>query len=207
MSEANTKQLFAGIIEAANHEAQAALAKAQEDVKLIKASYAQRIEELNRKEEEISAKQINQIKRSEEMTMRNLERRYRVSLTQRLRKMVIEETAKEMAALVGTQEYRSVLVEWIAEGAVGLDREEAQVNCSFREEIDEEMLREAEALVKKSVGKVVKLQFGGAVLTGQGVEVASMDGKVAYNNQVATRLIRFERKLKELMEGEPCREE
>lgn len=207
MSEANTKQLFAGIIEAANHEAQAALAKAQEEVELIKASYAQRIEELNHKEEAISAKQINQIKRSEEMTMRNLERRYRVSLTQRLRKMVIEETAKEMAALVGTQEYRSVLVEWIAEGAVGLDREEAQVNCSFREEIDEEMLREAEALVKKSVGKVVKLQFGGAVLTGQGVEVASMDGKVAYNNQVATRLIRFERKLKELMEGEPCHEE
>ncbi len=207
MSEANTKQLFAGIIEAANHEAQAALAKAQEDVEQIKASYAQRIEELNHKEEAISVKQINQIKRSEEMTMRNLERRYRVSLTQRLRKMVIEETAKEMAALVGTQEYRSVLVEWIAEGAVGLDREEAQVNCSFREEIDDEMLREAEALVKKALGKVVKLKFGGAVLTGQGVEVVSMDGKVAYNNQVATRLIRFERKLKELMEGEPCREE
>ncbi len=207
MSEPNTKQLFAGIIEAANHEAQAALAKAQEDVKLIKASYAQRIEELNRKEEEISAKQINQIKRGEELTMRNLERRYRVSLTQRLRKMVIEETAKEMAALVGTKEYRSVLVEWIAEGAVGLDREEARVNCSFKEKIDEEMLREAEALVKKSVGKEVKLQFGGAVLTGQGVEVASLDGKVAYNNQVATRLIRFERELKELMEGEPCREE
>ncbi|NLA93156.1 MAG: hypothetical protein GX842_06985 [Spirochaetales bacterium] len=207
MSEANTKQLFAGIIEAANHEAQAALAKAQEDVEQIKASYAQRIEELNHKEEAIGIKQINQIKRSEEMTMRNLERRYRVSLTQRLRKMVIEETAKEMAALVGTQEYRSVLVEWIAEGAVGLDREEAQVNCSFREEIDDEMLREAEALVKKALGKVVKLKFGGAVLTGQGVEVVSMDGKVAYNNQVATRLIRFERKLKELMEGEPCREE
>ena len=65
MSEANTKQLFAGIIEAANHEAKAALAKAQEDVKLIKASYAQRIEELNHKDEEISTKQINQIKRSE----------------------------------------------------------------------------------------------------------------------------------------------
>ena len=207
MSEANTKQLFAGIIEAANHEAQAALAKAQEDVEQIKASYAQRIEELNHKEEAIGIKQINQIKRSEEMTMRNLERRYRVSLTQRLRKMVIEETAKEMAALVGTQEYRSVLVEWIAEGAVGLDREEAQVNCSFREEIDDEMLREAEALVKKALGKVVKLKFGGAVLTGQGVEVVSMDGKAAYNNQVATRLIRFERKLKELREGEPCREE
>ncbi len=191
MSEANTKQLFAGIIEAANHEAQAALAKAQEDVEQIKASYAQRIEELNHKEEAIGIKQINQIKRSEEMTMRNLERRYRVSLTQRLRKMVIEETAKEMAALVGTKEYRSVLVEWIAEGAVGLDREEARVNCSFKEKIDEEMLREAEALVKKSVGKEVKLQFGGAVLTGQGVEVASLDGKVAYNNQVATRLIRF----------------
>ncbi len=207
MSEPNTKQLFAGIIEAANHEAQAALAKAQEEVELIKASYAQRIEELNHKEEAISAKQINQIKRGEELTMRNLERRYRVSLTQRLRKMVIEETAKEMAALVGTKEYRSVLVEWIAEGAVGLDREEARVNCSFKEKIDEEMLREAEALVKKSVGKEVKLQFGGAVLTGQGVEVASLDGKVAYNNQVATRLIRFERELKELMEGEPCREE
>ncbi len=207
MSEANTKQLFAGIIEAANHEAKAVLAKAQEDVELIKASYAQRIEELNHKEEEISTKQINQIERSEELTMRNLERRYRVSLTQRLRKMVIEETAKKMAALVGTPEYRSVLVGWIAEGAVGLDREEAQVYCSFKEKVDDAMLREAEELVKRSVGKVVKLQFGGAVLTGQGVEVASMDRKVAYNNQVVTRLIRFERELKELMEGEPCHEE
>ena len=108
---------------------------------------------------------------------------------------MIEETAKKMAALVGTKEYRNVLVGWIAEGAVGLDREEAQVYCSFKEKVDDAMLREAEELVKRSVGKVVKLQFGGAVLTGQGVEVASMDGK--WPTQPSSyRLIRFERKLK-----------
>ncbi|MDD3790583.1 MAG: V-type ATP synthase subunit E family protein [Sphaerochaetaceae bacterium] len=207
MSEETTKQLFSGIIEVANQEAQAILEKSSQDVELIASSTAKRIEELHQKEEEICAKRIDQIKRMEESALRNLGRKYRVSLTERLRKMVIEKTVKEMSALIGSEEYRHTLAGWIAEGAIGLGRPEAVVNCSFKEKIDEEMLREAEALVKRAVGKEVKLKFGGAVLTGQGVEVASLDGKIAYNNQVVTRLIRYDRELNELMEGEPCRKE
>jgi vacuolar-type H+-ATPase subunit E/Vma4 len=63
------------------------------------------------------------------------------------------------------------------------------------------MLQEAREIVKTTTGKDVALQLSKTPLTGQGVEVSTLDGTVAYNNQVATRLLRKERDLKELMEG------
>jgi hypothetical protein len=62
------------------------------------------------------------------------------------------------------------LVRWIAEAAIGLDRPEAIVNCSFREQIDADMLRSGERLVKETTGRDVSLHFGGAILTGQALD-------------------------------------
>ncbi len=207
MSEEATKQLFSGIIEAAHKEAARILKDAANDVETIKSATAQKIKEFNLQEEAATKKRLVQIQRLEESSKRSLERKYRVSLSERLRQKVLAQTAQMMEGEIGKEHYRQVLIEWIGEAAIGLDRDEARVNCSFKEKIDETMLREAEELVKKAIGKKVKLHLGGAILTGQGIEVASLDGKVAYNNQVTTRLIRHDRDLKELMEGEPCHKE
>lgn len=207
MSTGHTDQLFAGILQSAHTQAATILERADQDAQSIRASTEKRIEVAREQERKAGEKRIEQIHKLEESTIRNLERRHEVASSERLRKLILEAISRKMAALVETETYRSTLIGWIAEAAVGLDRGEAVVSCSFRERVDESMLREAEKLVKQTTGKVVKLKVGETPLTGQGVEVSSTDGSVAFNNQVATRLIRHERELKELMEGQPCRKE
>ncbi len=207
MSEEHTDQLFAGIIQAAQAEAATVLERAERDAQAVADSYAKKIADLDAQEKRNTEKRLEQIKRQEESAIRNSERKYHVTQSERLRHLVLERTAERMAALIPHKSYRKVLIGWIAEAAIGLDRSEAKVACSFKEKVDDSMLREAEALIKKAIGKEVALQFAGATLTGQGIEVSSLDGKIAYNNQVATRMIRHDRDLKELMEGQPCRKE
>lgn len=205
MSTGHTDQLFEGIVQGAQQEAITITERAKRDAEVVRASYTKKIADAIDLEQRNTEKQLEQIRRKEESTLRNLERKHTVSHGERLRRAVLEQVSKQMADLVVSASYRNILVGWIAEAAIGLDRGEALVHCSFKEQVDDSMLREAEALVKEHTGRIVALHFGGATLTAQGVEVSSMDGKVAYNNQVATRLIRHERDLKELMEGKTCR--
>lgn len=205
MSTGHTDQLFDGIVQGARQEAITISERAKRDAEVVRASYTKKIADAIELEQRNTEKQLEQIRRKEESTLRNLERKHTVSRSERLRQAVLERVSKRMAELVASESYRGVLIEWIAEAAIGLDRGEALVHCSFKEQVDDSMLREAEKLVKEHTGRIVGLRFGGATLTAQGVEVSSLDGKVAYNNQVATRLVRHERDLKELMEGKTCR--
>jgi len=63
----------------------------------------------------------------------------------------------------------------------------------------------AQDLVLQNIGRKVTLTFNTEPLSAQGVVVSSVDGKVAYNNQVATRIGRYGRELKDLMEVYTCK--
>ncbi|MFA5570106.1 MAG: V-type ATP synthase subunit E family protein [Sphaerochaetaceae bacterium] len=199
-----TDQLFAGILESAKSEATSIIEQAQKDADAIAQSYEKRIADTIALEKKTTNVRLEAIAKVEESTIRNLERKHQVSYSERLRVATLQEVALNMEKLIQTKEYPQILIGWIAEAAIGLDRERAVVHCSFKEKVDEAMLRQAEEIVLKTVGKKVSLTLGSKVLSSQGIEVVSEDGKVAYNNQVATRLVRSERELKELMEGEPC---
>ena len=207
MNEAHTDQLFDGILQSAHMQAEAILARAEQDALAVESSYEKKIHAAIELEKRLTEKRLEQIHKLEESTIRNLERKHEVSTSERLRTLVMSAVGKKMAALVATTSYRTVLIGWIAEAAIGLDKPEAIVACSFKETVDDAMLREAEKVITQSTGRRVQLHPNSATLTGQGIEVTSLDGKIAYNNQVSTRLIRHERKLKELMEGQPCRKE
>jgi vacuolar-type H+-ATPase subunit E/Vma4 len=198
----NSDHLFEGILESAQHEAQRKLAGFEEQVATLQQNYAKKIEQTIEHEQSVTTKRLEQIKRNEESTLRNIERRHTVSYTQRLRTTILELVGQKMERLIETKEYRSILIKWIGEATVGLNLDEAIVNYSFKESVDESMLKEAEQLVKKNIGRDVKLTLGNNNLTSQGIEVTSLDKKIAYNNQVATRLLRSERQLKEFMEGQ-----
>lgn len=204
MKKEQTNPLFDGIIESAKQQSVSIIEKGQRDAQQIEESYKEKIAKSVELEKEITTKQLKQIERSVESQSKNIKRRHQVSYTQRLHSLVYEQVVKEFSLLVGTKEYQHTLTTWIAEAAIGLDRKEGVVHCSFKESVDDAMLKEAESIVKQTTGKEVKLTFGGATLTSLGVEVVSIDKKIAYNNQLATRLIRYDRQIKELMEGEPC---
>ena len=103
-----------------------------------------------------------------------------------------------LSCLVDHPEYRDVLIDWMTEAAVGLDVRSATVNASEKERalIDDECLGKVMERVGKQTGKTVALTVSDADPLGiQGVVLTDSDGRMAYNNQVRTRMQRFQRRI------------
>jgi vacuolar-type H+-ATPase subunit E/Vma4 len=112
---------------------------------------------------------------------------------------IIGQAEKRMASMIDDPDYRNILVNWIAEAAVGLDVESAQINASQKERllIDEKLLSEVKEKIQKDSGKTVKLTLSQLnPLENQGVVLTATNGRIAFNNQVKTRFSRSQRKIR-----------
>ena len=117
-------------------------------------------------------------------------------------RLVLEQARERLARLVGSPEYREVLLGWIVEAAIGLGQAEAAVNASARELplLDPALLAEAEKRVQELGGRAVRLvKAEGEPLAGQGVVLVARGGRLAYNNQVSTRLLRRQTEIRKMI--------
>lgn len=116
---------------------------------------------------------------------------------------IVARVEKRLEALIDErQRYRSVLLSWIAEAAVGLGAQSAEVNASDKERalIDDRLLAEASAAARAQTNQNMKLTLSGAApLKLQGVVLTAADGRTAFNNQVRTRLQRNQRRVRTLI--------
>lgn len=115
---------------------------------------------------------------------------------------IIVRVKKRLEAMIGTPAYRTVLSGWIAEAAMGLAGSELEVTSSAKELplIDEALLREAERAVKDVSGRTVLLKKDETLLRdAQGVVLTSADRKTAFNNQVPTRLLRYQSEIRKVL--------
>ncbi len=109
---------------------------------------------------------------------------------------IIERVQDRLVAAVGGENYRTILMNWIVDAAVGLDAESVCVNASESERslIDEKLLLEVTERVQALIGRSITLTPAeGNPLDSQGVVLTSDDGRIAYNYQVKTRLLRKQR--------------
>lgn len=130
-------------------------------------------------------------------------RRARLRVRDRIVAEALEAVRGRFAAMVGSGEYRRILVGWIAEAAIGLGEAEAEVNASAAERklLDRSLLAEAEQEVQRSTGRQVHLALSSAQpLLGQGVVLTAANGRVAYNNQVDTRILREQTRIRVLIQ-------
>jgi vacuolar-type H+-ATPase subunit E/Vma4 len=131
-----------------------------------------------------------------EVSRRSL--RSRETLMQR----IVDRTEKRLEAMIDDPAYRDVLVGWIAEAAVGLDADSAQVNASACERalIDAALLAEARGRAAARMGTPPVLTLADAPpLESQGVVLTTADGRIAFNNQVRTRMSRKRRDIQKLI--------
>jgi vacuolar-type H+-ATPase subunit E/Vma4 len=115
---------------------------------------------------------------------------------------IIDRVGKKLDSMIGTPDYRSVLLNWIAEAAIGLDVESARVNASEKERmlINEQLLSQVKEKISSQTGKVMTLTLSDSPpLQYQGIVLTAEDGRVAFNNQVKTRLSRNNRKIQALI--------
>jgi len=109
---------------------------------------------------------------------------------------------KKLESMTGDTNYRSVMIKWITEAAVGLDAEAAQVNASEKERtlIDDTLLSEAKDRIHTQTGREVELTLSDTpALKSQGIVLTAADGRTAFNNQVKTRMLRKQREIRMLI--------
>jgi vacuolar-type H+-ATPase subunit E/Vma4 len=129
-------------------------------------------------------------------------KRQMLKLQERAIAIIMEEVRNKMEALVVQPAYADMLRGWIVEGAIGLERDQVSVNASSREKklITEKLLREAEKEFATLTGRTVTITLSkDESFADQGVIVLSGDKKTAFNNQVETRLARYENEIRKLI--------
>jgi len=115
---------------------------------------------------------------------------------------ITDRVENRLALMVDGSEYKAVLLDWITEAAIGLDADSAQVNASAKERglIDAELLAEAAKRLYERSGRQVALGLSDSEpLKSQGVVLTATDGHTAFNNQVATRMLRRQREIRTLI--------
>ena len=115
---------------------------------------------------------------------------------------IMDRAEKKLGSTTGDDNYRSILVNWITEAAVGLGAESARINASEKERalINDHMLSEVARRIRKNTGKQVSLTLSDAgPLQSQGVVLTAADGRTAFNNQVRTRMLRKQREIRMLI--------
>jgi vacuolar-type H+-ATPase subunit E/Vma4 len=129
-------------------------------------------------------------------------RRITLRAREEITRRVLEEATRRLAGQVGEPSYRDVLKGWIVEAALGLNAPEAEVLASGPEmlAIDEALLAEAAREVKTLAAMDVRLHRSRKQpLARQGVVLTSSDGRTAFNNQVATRMERYQTEIRKLI--------
>jgi V/A-type H+-transporting ATPase subunit E len=185
--------LIAGITQDAAGEAERILAEARKAAdERIKAARDQARAVLQQAESQ-AQEQAGRIRAHSESLLHMERRRISLRRQEQAVQEVLSGTRERLAAMVGTPEYRQVLLAWLVEGAIGLGASEASVNASAaeRKQIDEKLLKSVRDKVKELTGRNVSLSLTAAdPLIPQGVVLTSADGRVEFNNQVATRMLR-----------------
>jgi len=115
---------------------------------------------------------------------------------------IMDRAEKKLSSMTGDENYRSVLVNWITEAAIGLGVESARINASEKERalINDHMLSEIARRIQKQTGRQTSLTLSDAKpLQSQGVVLTAADGRTAFNNQVRTRMLRKQREIRMLI--------
>jgi len=115
---------------------------------------------------------------------------------------IMDRAEQKLSSMTGDENYRSVLINWITEAAVGLGAESARINASEKERalINDRMLSEIARRIQKQTGRQTSLTLSDEKpLQSQGVVLTAADGRTAFNNQVRTRMLRKQREIRTLI--------
>ena len=198
--------LVNGILADARKKADEIISKARSDAASILADAEERARKGVAAEEKSLDLRLEQIRLRKESARKSLDRISELRALDCSYSEVMDEVSRRLGQMAGTAEFRSVLIAWITEAVIGLDRKEAKVSFSERTPVTPDMLREAEAEVRRRTGASVTLTEDPERLSEGGVSVSSLDGKVSYNNQLPVRIRRFQRDIKRIIQEENARQ-
>jgi vacuolar-type H+-ATPase subunit E/Vma4 len=195
-------ELIAGIAQDAEAEAQRLLEEATKAARERREAAEKQasgiLEEARRK----SAEQAQSLSRQIAATAKMEVKRIGLRVREQAARLVIERVRSRLERMIGSPEYREVLIGWVVEAAIGLSLAEAAVNASSAELalIDEGLLSGAQARVQELTGRQVHLfKAETDPLVGQGLVLIGREGRLAFNNQISTRLLRRQTEIRKII--------
>lgn len=203
--EAGQEELIEGIGADARRETERILQEASKGAGERRKLAEQQSERIMQEAEEKAGKQANAIRRQAASALRMEQKRTGLRVREQVISRIEQQVRRRLQELIGTPGYREILLGWIVEAAIGLNAEKAAVNASAPEKrlLDERLLREAEGRVAELTGSRVKLSKSKhQPLLSQGVVLTAEGGRVEFNNQVSTRLLRLQSKIRKLIASE-----
>lgn len=200
----DSEEVVSGILAEAKAEASKIEEDAQSMVEVRRQTLSTRLDRIRSDHQERARAEVERIERRYESAIAVEQRRAALRLEQEAYRVVIDGVNRRFAELAATSSYEEVLKGWIAESLIGLGVEEAVVRVSEAEgDCAERVLADA----SRTAGDFLGFQCTATLdrenpLPRQGVVAVSSDGETAYNNELATRLARYESKLRAIVAEE-----
>ena len=190
-------KLLQSIIEQAEKDAERVLERAEQTIKEKESAFNSSLGRIQQETDRKIAERLQELKKRSDSAVMSEKRRQRLRkrefINAEIRRLFMEKIKK----MIGTPEYDLFLAKLIAEGALAVNDDIAVVKCSFTERITDSILSRASEIIRQYTGKEIKLVLSEShPLTGQGITVESENGRIAYNNQIETRLRRFDEDIK-----------
>jgi V/A-type H+-transporting ATPase subunit E len=202
-AEQPQSDLITGIAQDVAAEAEKILNEANKAAEERVQAAAEQAKAVIQQAESKAEEQAGRIRAQSASSLRMERRRIALKLREQAVQEVLSRVRQRLVGMIGTPEYREVLLAWIVEGAIGLGAAQAAVNASApeRKQIDKKLIQDAESKVKELTGRKVSLTLAdGDPLIPQGVVLKAADGRVEFNNQVATRLLRQQSEIRKTIQ-------
>lgn len=198
--------LVEGIISDAKARASAMVEQARKDASAIESDGHRRADKERESQQKMFSLKLEQVRLKEESSVKSLERTAELKMLDVSFSKVMDRVSQKIEALVADPAFSDVIIDWIAEAAIGLYRSEAVVSYSAAFPVTEAMLEKARVVVKEKSGLDVKLVLGTSDLRDAGVVLSSADGSVSYNNQLNVRMRRYQRDIRRIIQEEYARQ-
>ena len=191
------KILVERILQQAEDESRKILTKADKESENKYKILDSKIENIKKETDQKISDKIKEIERQTESTIKTETRRQKLKNLEKLNSMIKKILKDKMRKMIGTDEYNDFIAELIAEGALAVGEDRVFVNFSSLEKVDDKILAKASDYIKTNTGKDIEIAISGkSRLMDQGIVVESENGRISYNNQIETRLRRFDEDVK-----------
>ena len=199
IAASDSASIISGIEADALAEEQKIIKEAQDSVAEKKKYAEQKIESiLNDAHKEAQAK-VEALKKKNISGIQLELKRRSLNMKDVVMRNILDRAEKKLDSMINDAQYRSILINWITEAAIGLGAESALINASEKEFtlINDQLISEVQEKIRNKTGKQINLQLSKeAPLKSQGVVLTAADGRTAFNNQVRTRMLRKEREIR-----------
>ena len=202
LQNSNKPEIITGIEQDAQSEATRLVEKARQYVQDRQAACETKLASIKKEAAEKLQQQTAEISKNMASTIAVEQRRITLRIRDKLIRSINSRVGEYLASLIQQPGYKDILLGWVIEAAIGLNTAQAAVNASMAERklLDEDLLKQAAARVKSMTGQQVQLTLSTeAPLPGQGIVVSASDGRTAFNNQVSTRLLRYQSEIRKLI--------